>query len=57
MAMPLPGTDCDKHVHENVVPVTCTCNTFQKNNMNTTLFKNLMGWYKNNATDLHLEDA
>lgn len=57
MAMPLPGTGCDKDVHENVVPVTCTCNTFEKNTMNTILFKNLMGWYKNNATDLYLEDA
>jgi len=57
MALPLPGTCCDKDVHENVVPVTCTCKTFEKNTMNTILSKNLMGQYNSNATDLHLEDA
>jgi len=25
--------------------------------MNTTLSKNVMGWYNSNVTDLHLEDA
>jgi hypothetical protein len=57
MALSLPGTGCDKDVHENVVPVTCACNKFEKNTMNTTQSKNLMGWYNSNDTDLHLEDA